>query len=131
MSFWKKHEKAPVNTAAADSSDAGTAADVENVMKKYDRESNTRVWEGVPKQIVRFIMAAFSVYCLGMTLLYRGVAEIPLTLFLAFIIIIGYLNSPFGRAMSVPTTCLGTISSSWWWAALRSSTSPPTRRRSC
>ena len=97
MSFWKKHEKAPVNTAAAGSSDVGTAADVENVMKKYDRESNTRVWEGVPKQIVRFIMAAFSVYCLGMTLLYRGVGEIPLTLFLAFIIIIGYLNFPIRK----------------------------------
>ena len=97
MSFWKKREKAPVNTAAVGSSDVGTAADVETVMKKYDRESNTRIWEGVPKQIVRFIMAAFSVYCLGMTLLYRGVAEIPLTLFLAFIIIIGYLNFPIRK----------------------------------
>ena len=74
MSFLKKREKAPVNTAAVGSSDVGTAADVETVMKKYDRESNTRIWEGVPKQIVRFIMAAFSVYCLGMTLLYRCVA---------------------------------------------------------
>ena len=27
----------------------GTAADVEEVMKKFDRESNVRVWEGVPK----------------------------------------------------------------------------------
>ena len=26
----------------------GTAADVEAVMRKYDRESNTRVWEGTP-----------------------------------------------------------------------------------
>lgn len=28
--------------------DVGTAEDVEAVMKKYDRESNTRVWEGKP-----------------------------------------------------------------------------------
>ena len=44
MSFWKKETKAPVNTAPADDGAVGTAADVEQVMKKYDRESNTRVW---------------------------------------------------------------------------------------
>ena len=94
MSFWEKKKKAPVDTTPADSADVGTAADVESVMKKYDRESNTRIWEGVPKLIVRLLMAAFSVYCLGMTLLYRGIAEVPLTLFLGFIVIIGYLNFP-------------------------------------
>ena len=26
--------------------------DLESVMKKFDRESNTRIWEGVPKIIV-------------------------------------------------------------------------------
>ena len=30
--------------------DIGTAADVDEIMKKYDRESNVRIWEGVPKQ---------------------------------------------------------------------------------
>ena len=25
-----------------------TAADVEAIMRKYDRESNTRIWEGTP-----------------------------------------------------------------------------------
>ena len=29
-----------------DASDIGTAADVEAVMKKYDRESKVRVWTG-------------------------------------------------------------------------------------
>ena len=28
-------------------------ADVDAVMKKYDRESNTRVWEGIPKTMLR------------------------------------------------------------------------------
>ena len=28
--------------------DVGTAADAEEGMKKYDRESNTRIWEGTP-----------------------------------------------------------------------------------
>ena len=96
MKLWKKKpETAPaVSTEPVEDSGVGTAADVEEVMKKYDRESNTRIWTGKPKQIVRYIMAAFSVYCLCMTLMFRGIAEIPLTLFLGFVIIIGYLNYP-------------------------------------
>jgi len=100
MAFLKKKKTTEPEVVASeqiDSAAVGTAADVEEVMKKYDRESNTRIWTGKPKQIVRLIMAAFSVYCLGMTLLFRGIAEIPLTLFLAFIIIIGYLNFPASK----------------------------------
>ena len=41
--------------------DIGTAADVEAIMKKYDKESNTRLWEGKPKMIIRYLMAAFSI----------------------------------------------------------------------
>jgi len=95
----KKKDLAEVQNADAvvESAEVGTAADVEAVMKKYDRESNTRIWTGVPRQIVRFAMAAFSVYCLCMTLLFRGIAEIPLTLFLGFVIIIGYLNYPIRK----------------------------------
>ena len=95
----KKKDLAEVKTVdqAVETAEVGTAADVEEVMKKYDRESNTRVWTGVPKMIVRLIMVAFSVYCLCMTLLFRGIAEIPLTLFLGFIIIIGYLNYPIRK----------------------------------
>ena len=37
--------------------DVGTAADVEAVMKKYDRESNVRVWEGRPKLVISLILA--------------------------------------------------------------------------
>ena len=41
--------------------------DVDAVMKKYDRESNTRVWEGVPKWIVTSILAVFSLFCIYVT----------------------------------------------------------------
>ena len=41
--------------------------DVEAVMKKYDRESNVRVWEGKPKVFVNCILAAFSLFCIYVT----------------------------------------------------------------
>lgn len=94
MGFLKKDTKASVNTAPAEDTGVGTAADVEEVMKKYDRESNVRIWEGKPKQIIRYLMAAFSVYSIWVTLFGKGLREVRLTRFLAMILIIGYLNYP-------------------------------------
>ena len=38
--------------------EVGTMEDVDAIMKKFDRESNTRVWEGTPKLILRYVLAA-------------------------------------------------------------------------
>ncbi len=73
------------------------AQDVDAVMKKYDRESNTRVWEGVPKQAVRLLAAAFSLYCIWVTLFSTAMPEVRLNIFLALILILGYLNYPVKR----------------------------------
>ena len=42
--------------------------DVEAVMRKYDKESNTRIWEGKPKFVIDVLMALFSLYCIWSTL---------------------------------------------------------------
>ena len=73
--------------------------DVDAVMKKYDRESNTRIWEGVPKILVTCILAAFSVFCIYVTLYATWLDEIRLTSFMAFIIFIGYLVFPSKKGM--------------------------------
>ena len=39
------------------------AADVEAIMKKYDRESNVRFYEGVPRVVLRYLLALFTLYC--------------------------------------------------------------------
>ena len=83
----------------ADSQEVGTAADVDEVMKKFDRESNVRVWEGTPKWIVKFIMIAFSLFCMYLTLFNTGQAEFRLCTFLGGIIIIGFLNFPIKKGM--------------------------------
>lgn len=75
----------------------GTMEDVEAVMKKYDRESNVRVWEGIPRQVIRWLMAGFSLFCLYLTLFDKSLPEKRLTLFLGLIIIIGYLNFPMRK----------------------------------
>jgi len=68
--------------------------DLEAVMQKFDRESNKRVWQGVPKIIVTCILAVFSLFCIYVTLFATWLEEVRLTSFVAFIIFIGYLVFP-------------------------------------
>jgi len=68
--------------------------DLDAVMKKFDRESNTRVWEGKPKMAVTCILACFSLFCIYVTLFTSWLEEIRLTSFVAWIIFIGYLVFP-------------------------------------
>ncbi len=71
-----------------------TASDLDSVMKKYDRESNTRIWEGVPKIIVSIVLASFSLFCMYVTLFATWLDEIRLTSFVAMIVFLGYIVFP-------------------------------------
>ena len=77
--------------------EVGTAKDVEEMMKKYDRESNVRIWTGVPRKVVRYLCAAFSVYCIWVTLFSTMMPEEKLNLFLGLILVLGYLNYPISK----------------------------------
>ena len=70
----------------------GSAADVEAVMRKYDRESNTRIWEGKPKIVVGCILAAFSLFCIYVTLFANLLEQARMTSFMGLVIIMGYLT---------------------------------------
>ena len=77
--------------------DVGTMEDVEAIMRKYDRESNTRIWEGWQKIVVDIIMAAFSLYCIISTLTTRAAIEVRLTAFMGCIIVLGFLTYPASK----------------------------------
>ena len=68
--------------------------DLDAVMKKYDQESNVRIWEGTPKILVSAVLAIFSLFCIYVTLYATWLEELRLTTFVAFIIFIGYLVFP-------------------------------------
>lgn len=83
MNLFKK--KAPESTENMD---------LDAVMKKYDKESNVRVWEGKPKMAVTVVLACFSLFCLYVTLFTSWLEEIRLTSFVAFIVFLGFLVFP-------------------------------------
>ena len=72
-------------------------AEVNEVMKKYDKESNTRIWTGTPQIIVRAVMVLFSLYCIYSTLFSTAALEIRLTAFLGGVIIMGFLYYPASK----------------------------------
>ena len=83
-------------TAAAAEA-ASLQEDMDAVMRKYDRESATRIWAGKPKIVISVVMALFSVYCIWSTLFSTAALEVRLTAFLGLIIIMGYLTYPASK----------------------------------
>ena len=101
--FKKKDTEAPAEEIKVDGSAAFgefetvSAAEVDEVMKKYDRESNTRIWTGVPKRVIQFIMALFSLYCIYSTLWSNASLEVRLMIFLGCVTIMGFLYYPMSK----------------------------------
>ncbi len=83
MALFKKKTPAPTEPM-----------DLESVMKKYDQESNVRIWEGKPRLAVNFILAAFSLFCIYVTLFTSWLEELRLTSFVAWIVFLGFLVFP-------------------------------------
>ena len=89
MAFFKKKTDATQNEPMS----------VSDVMKKYDRESNTGVWVGAPKMVISCILATFSFFCIYVTFFATWLDEVRLTSFMAFILFIGFLVFPARKGM--------------------------------
>ena len=68
--------------------------DLDEVMKKFDRESNTRIWEGKAKIAVNAILAVFSLFCIYVTFFATWLDAIRLSSFVGCIVFIGFLVYP-------------------------------------
>ena len=98
MSIFKKNPGGSAAEAQAEAQrEEGSAIDAETLMRKFDKESNTRIWEGTPAIIVRIIVVAFSLYCIWSTLFSVAALEKRLTMFMALVTIMGYLTYPASR----------------------------------
>ena len=95
MPLFKKKTADPADIPAE--AVGNDAVDFDEVMKKYDKESNTRIWEGTPKKIISLVMSLFSLYCIWSTLFSTAALEIRLTAFLGGVIIMGYLYYPASK----------------------------------
>ena len=79
MAFFKKKNEPAVQEPM----------DLDAVMKKFDRESNVRIWEGKSRIVVTCILACFALFCIYVTLFTSWLEEIRLTSFVAWIVFLG------------------------------------------
>ena len=88
------NENVKVNTAPAEEELTGTAEDIDAIMKKYDRESNTRYWEGKPKAVIGYLLAAFAVLMIYMNLFANWDERVRRSLFVGIVIVLVFLVYP-------------------------------------
>ena len=89
-------DKKTVNTAPAENG-ANVQADVDEIMKKYDRESNVRIWEGVPKYVVSGLLIAFSLFLMWMNLVSTWSETKRRPLFLGLVILLVFIVFPMRK----------------------------------
>ena len=77
-------------------------ANVDEVMKKYDRESNTRIWTGTPGLVIKMVSVVFSIICIIVTLWSTELTEVRLPRFLGMVLILGYLHYPIRKQVTRP-----------------------------
>ena len=76
----------------------------EDILRQFDRESATRVWTGIPARVIRYVMSAFSVYCIWSTLFSTEDLPVRLSTFLGLIVLMGYLTYPLRKHHVRPNT---------------------------
>ena len=86
----------------ASAADTGTMADVDEIMKKYDRESNVRPWEGIPAIVIKFLLAGFSLFMIYMNLFAVWDERIRRPLFLGLVIIFVFILYPARKSGGKP-----------------------------
>ena len=83
----KSQNEHPIDSQAA----------VDEIMKKYDRESNVRPWKGMPDTVIKVLLAAFSMFMIYMNLFTVWDERIRRPLFVGIVIVFIFILFPSGK----------------------------------
>lgn len=67
---------------------------VEKILKTYDREANVRIWKGLPRFILKYLLAAFSIYCILINFLFHFETRINRASFVGCIVFFIFMLYP-------------------------------------
>ncbi len=91
-------KKESMSSAVPDSAE-DMQKNVDDIMKKYDRESNVRIWQGVPKKILHYALAAFALYLMWVNLFSTASETVRRPMFLGLVILFVFLCFPAKRGV--------------------------------
>ena len=96
MTFLKK--KIKQTEIVENANDTSEVENIDDIMKKYDRESNVRIYEGVPSYLVKGFLIAFSLFAIYMNLIALWDERTRRSLFVGLVILIAFLLYPVKKA---------------------------------
>ncbi len=88
---------AGVNSIPQGGQSAEAQAVVDEIMKKYDRESNVRPWKGVYDKVIKVLLALFSLFMIYMNLFAVWDERIRRPLFVGIVIVFIFILYPSGK----------------------------------
>lgn len=88
---------AVVNSIPQGGQSAEAQAVVDEIMKKYDRESNVRPWKGVYDKVIKVLLALFSLFMIYMNLFAVWDERIRRPLFVGIVIVFIFILYPSGK----------------------------------
>ncbi len=88
---------AGVNSIPQGGQSAEAQAVVDEIMKKYDRESNVRPWKGVYDKAIKVLLAVFSLFMIYMNLFAVWDERIRRPLFVGIVIVFIFILYPSGK----------------------------------
>jgi len=77
-----------------------TEKETEELMAKFDRESNVRHFTGIPDKIIKCLLIFFAVYVFWVTLIATIPEQVRRSAFLGILVFIGYLMYPRRKGMT-------------------------------
>ena len=86
-----------VNSIPQGGQSAEAQAVVDEIMKKYDRESNVRPWKGVYDKAIKVLLAVFSLFMIYMNLFAVWDERIRRPLFVGIVIVFIFILYPSGK----------------------------------
>jgi TRAP transporter 4TM/12TM fusion protein len=71
-----------------------SADEAQALLEKYDRESNVRVWNGIPRKTIHYLLAGFAVYAVLLNIIFQWETRIERASFVGCIVVLVFLLYP-------------------------------------
>ena len=92
---------AKLGEESADNAGEVSEEELERIMAKFDKDSATRHFGGVPKTVVRYLLAAFTVFMLIINTVYRLPPQIHRAWFVGIIIMFTFMLYPANKKKNI------------------------------
>ena len=92
-------QSAPLKELTTESTAEEINAQVQDIMEKYDRESNVRLYEGIPRSVVKYLLAAFSLYAIFISLIATWDDRVERASFVGLIVLMVFILYPWKKGI--------------------------------